>query len=669
VRQFERDEVRETLAERDQRLKEEMEGPDEAVQKHLRELEERNRVRKAQESQRMSQRERRKLELERGFSMHFRGANEFLSTSSSSSSKHVLPRNSNRRHSMTTAEVRKEMAAFRRRNAAEDLRNTGSKILSGKRRGRKQWGELVDPLLGSAENAANSQNQRRQSDEFSRLEMGRIDGVEEEEHEDIYSDDFEELEDFDDETSKEDQIGISIEQKSSMGDLERITSPSKTGSSSFLPFLREKPITTRSSPIYSKASGSVNSGGSSLSRLLDQADWDQAANRGMFEQSKPKKMRPKGRQLIFNFTDTWGDIYYMGLTGLALLVREANGKLRERYPLRKRIKANPSDININGHHGDPRTLDKVIDGTNNTNSEHHMWLIEFNPNQNHTLEIDLGSDRFELAGLRVWNYNKNLEDTRRGVRVAQVSLDGKQLSPPGGIIFRRAPGIADIDFGQTILFEVDAFADSFTFQLKEAFWPTMLEDQLSPKIPAAADASRIHSPSSFSIKQDWEVLSCPCGYILRFDFHANHGDSSRIGIEKIEVFDMDGQKLSMLSKTQATGKGSFDANWKSPWTRKMRSPAEHRRIFFSFDRPIVLGSIEITNFSEKPTTGASEVSIFMDSQIIYVGELRCGSRSGSRPQEITFNVAKAQAAGENIHYCGRLEQNVVFIDNRNNKKF
>lgn len=57
---------------------------------------------------------------------------------------------------------------------------------------------------------------------------------------------------------------------------------------------------------------------------------------------------------------------------------------------------------------------RVIDGTNVTMSDEHMWLVPFIEGHNHTLKIEF-KDRMLIAGLRVWNYNKSTEDTFRGV--------------------------------------------------------------------------------------------------------------------------------------------------------------------------------------------------------------------------------------------------------------
>lgn len=57
---------------------------------------------------------------------------------------------------------------------------------------------------------------------------------------------------------------------------------------------------------------------------------------------------------------------------------------------------------------------RVIDGTNITMSDEHMWLVPFSSGQNHLLTINF-PENVLMAGLRIWNYNKSKEDTYRGV--------------------------------------------------------------------------------------------------------------------------------------------------------------------------------------------------------------------------------------------------------------
>lgn len=69
---------------------------------------------------------------------------------------------------------------------------------------------------------------------------------------------------------------------------------------------------------------------------------------------------------------------------------------------------------------------RLIDGTNITTEDEHMWLIPFSPGLDHVLMIHF--DRAQsIAGLRLWNYNKSPEDTYRGVSRAERSpLSGRQ---------------------------------------------------------------------------------------------------------------------------------------------------------------------------------------------------------------------------------------------------
>lgn len=84
--------------------------------------------------------------------------------------------------------------------------------------------------------------------------------------------------------------------------------------------------------------------------------------------------------------ETWGDLFYVGLTGVEIL--DQDGKS---IPLTiSMLDASPRDMNsIQGGTGDYRTLDKLVDGVNNTTDDRHMWLIPFNQGETHKITIDL----------------------------------------------------------------------------------------------------------------------------------------------------------------------------------------------------------------------------------------------------------------------------------------
>ena len=61
--------------------------------------------------------------------------------------------------------------------------------------------------------------------------------------------------------------------------------------------------------------------------------------------------------LSLNFTQTWGDIYYLGLTGLEIV-----GKEGEAVPVSiDMLEADPRDLHIlPGYENDCRTLEKSV---------------------------------------------------------------------------------------------------------------------------------------------------------------------------------------------------------------------------------------------------------------------------------------------------------------------
>lgn len=96
----------------------------------------------------------------------------------------------------------------------------------------------------------------------------------------------------------------------------------------------------------------------------------------------------KGRVLEFNITETWGDLFYVGLTGIEVL--DTDGRV---IPILN-VEANPKDMNqIAGHGSDYRTLDKLFDKENNTTDDHHMWLIPSTKVKSIRLELTSGSSK------------------------------------------------------------------------------------------------------------------------------------------------------------------------------------------------------------------------------------------------------------------------------------
>ena len=95
-----------------------------------------------------------------------------------------------------------------------------------------------------------------------------------------------------------------------------------------------------------------------------------------------------------NITESWGDLFYVGLNGLEVLNSRGEPipiSVDSDDKLGTKVVAVPRDMNaIPGHGSDHRTLEKLFNGKNVTMDDRNMWLIPFNWGEDHTIAIDLG---------------------------------------------------------------------------------------------------------------------------------------------------------------------------------------------------------------------------------------------------------------------------------------
>lgn len=150
--------------------------------------------------------------------------------------------------------------------------------------------------------------------------------------------------------------------------------------------------------------------------------------------------------MLLNLLNSWGDNFYIGLTGIEIY--DGEGKP---IPLKiENLNAKPRDMNcIPGYSDDRRVLDNLINGVNQTCEDQNMWLIPFVRGQSHLIYINFQTEK-TVSALKIWNYNKSGEDTYRGVKILTITADGVPVTPTEGILIRKAPGSDIMNFGQLI---------------------------------------------------------------------------------------------------------------------------------------------------------------------------------------------------------------------------
>jgi hypothetical protein len=313
-----------------------------------------------------------------------------------------------------------------------------------------------------------------------------------------------------------------------------------------------------------------------------------------------------------------------------------------------------------------------------------MWLVPLQ--EEVVVSIDLKTPQ-RLFGLRVWNYNKSVDDAARGVKQFHVWLDGTRLSPSDtGFVMRKAPGTAIFDYGQVIPFHCSEDEDAAYVA------------RVRPPPPSRAYRTPV-------VRQDYEPPLFPQGFVLKLVIWCTWGDPYYVGLNGLELFDASGRRITdpprvvaaspssvadipggdpsdarvpanLLSGRDKNTREAHDA-WLAPLASSLRSDGVSggagNVVFMVFDAPVALSLVKFWNYAKTPERGVRDLDIYLDDLHVFSGTLRRAPEASARgysrelddfsqPVLFTANQAVVDAEKRRVLYCGGEEQDVLCIN-------
>lgn len=279
------------------------------------------------------------------------------------------------------------------------------------------------------------------------------------------------------------------------------------------------------------------------------------------------------RRITLHLLNTWGDMNYIGLTGIEVIVLE-NGEMKALTLTHEHIEhVEPRDLSAIGCYDDPRVPENLFNNINHISDDKFMWLIPFTSKSSHYIQFDLKA-RYHVIGMNIWNYNKPDEGLLRGVREISIECDSQLL---GYWICRMGMGYDGVEYNQMIyfheIFKLSSKQDhpSHKESEKNHKFKDKTHEMISNTLPGICCGSNSHiihskfqtiseqAKKSYNyvryitpaIKQDYEPQMLPSGLLYTITILDNWGDDYFVGLDMIEFLDNAGKSID-LSIAQAT---------------------------------------------------------------------------------------------------------------------